>query len=101
LYDPSTGTWTLTANMNVARCGHAESVLPNGKVLVAGGATPLDPLRNAELYDPSTGNWTNVEYMHDIRCDHTATLLLNGYVLMAGGGTNSAELYNQTNDSNL
>ncbi len=87
--------------MNVARCGHAESVLPNGKVLVAGGATPLDPLRNAELYDPSTGNWTNVEYMHDIRCDHTATLLLNGYVLMAGGGTNSAELYNQTNDSNL
>jgi hypothetical protein len=91
----------MTGNLNVARCGHTQTLLPNGKVLVAGGAAPLDPLRNAEVYDPSTGNWTNVEYMYDIRVDHTATLLLNGYVIMAGGLTNSAELYNQTNDKNL
>lgn len=76
-------------------------MLSNGKVLVAGGAAPLDPLRNAEIYDPSTGNWTNIDYMIDIRVDHTAALLLNGNVLMAGGGTNSAELHNQTNSNSL
>ncbi len=75
-----------------------QSLLPDGKVLVAGGAAPLDPLRNAEVYDSSIGKWMNVEYMHDIRVDHTSTLLPNGYVLLAGGFTNSAELYNQTKD---
>ena len=74
----------MTGNLNVARCGHIQTLLPNGKVLVAGGAVPFDSLRIMEVYDLSAGNWMNVEYMHDIRVDHTAILLLNGYVLMAG-----------------
>ena len=51
-YDPSTGHWTLTPNLNNARSAHAASILGNGKVLITGG---LDELcqPNVELYDPS------------------------------------------------
>jgi hypothetical protein len=32
LYDPSTGTWTITSNMNYTRGYHIASVLTNGTV---------------------------------------------------------------------
>ena len=39
--------------------GHSATLLPNGKVLVAGGAQyGLFTLTSAELYDPATGTWT-------------------------------------------
>lgn len=57
LYDPATDTWTPTSGMLEARSGHTATLLPNGKVLVAGGryfsgsGTP-QPLATAELYTP-------------------------------------------------
>ena len=37
LYDSATGTWIQTGNLNVGRGGHTATLLPNGKVLMAGG----------------------------------------------------------------
>jgi WD40 repeat protein len=92
------GTWSSAGDLITARRdGHSLTLLPTGKVLVAGGYDGTSFLRNAELYDPITRTWTATGYLKVSRSYHTATLLPNGKVLVAGGlGSgylNSAELY--------
>jgi hypothetical protein len=102
LYDPVAETWSPTRNssgtvtaMTIPRYGHTTTLLPNGKVLVAGGfGSPFAPganaqpvLDSAELYDPATGVWTPTGSLNTRRALHTAILLPNGKVLVAGGRT--------------
>lgn len=109
LYEYALGKWEVTRNsansttqMLGERALHTATLLPNGKVLVAGGvmltAQAQISLSTAELFDPSNGTWTATGALSSARFNHTATLLPNGRVLVVGGqaGQNvldSAELY--------
>lgn len=99
LYDPVTGSWSLTADMSEGRINHSATLLENGKVLVAGGAGDPTWKASCELYDPDTETWCSVASLDTGRRLHTATLLGDGRVLSAGGNigsgtiTPSTELY--------
>jgi hypothetical protein len=85
LYDPVTGHWSATGNLQTARSAVAV-LLPSGKVMVAGGTdnTP-SALASVEIYDPDTGLWSTTANMGWARIGHTITMLSNGKVLVVGG----------------
>ena len=82
IYDPVSGAWTATGSLQVARQGFTATLLPDGRVLVVGGAGDS---RSAELYDPTAGTWRATAPLIFPRAVHTATLLPNGNVLVIGG----------------
>src|SRR5438132_1514358 len=84
-YHPATGTWSGTGSLGTAREDHTATLLPSGKVLVAGGYdNTSNVLSSAELYDPAAGTWTATGSL-TARRFHTATLLPSGKVMVAGG----------------
>ncbi|OLD25761.1 MAG: hypothetical protein AUJ04_07145 [Acidobacteria bacterium 13_1_40CM_3_55_6] len=106
LYDSATGSWSGTGSAKEDRAdqylgffNHTATLLPNGKVLVAGGSQNDGSFNTSELYDPATGTWSFTGTLNTARESHTATLLPNGKVLIAAGfdydynSLNTAELY--------
>jgi hypothetical protein len=62
------------------------TLLPNGKVLIAGGSGTTGVLSSTEIYDPATNTFAaSTPKMNQARGGATATLLPNGKVLIAGG----------------
>ena len=89
LYDPSTGTFTITGSMDHARAYQASLLLPSGDVLEISGFTTT----TAELYDPKTGKFKLTGSMTDERdAGEGANLLNDGVVLVTGSDkTNSGK----------
>ena len=100
LYNPGTGMFIYTDNLNTARDEHSATLLNNGSVLIAGGSGGDNELASAELYNPA-GTFTPTGSLNTARYEHTATVLPDGTVLIAGGYGSagvlaSAEIYNPT-----
>jgi hypothetical protein len=81
-------------------------LLPNGKVLVAGGENVASPTNIVHLYthgQNGTGQWDHVARMQKVRQRHTLNLLSNGKVLVAAGhptsNSNTAEFYDPATDT--
>jgi hypothetical protein len=90
-YDPAAGASSATGALNTARDQDSATLLPSGKVLIAGGYSGAD-LGSAELYDPAAGTWSATGALASARYQATATLLQAGKVLVVGGHGSSGHL---------
>jgi hypothetical protein len=95
------GGWVSTGSMNTARSFFSAALLPNGKVLVAGGLDSNGKsLSSAEVYDPSLGTFSKTaNNMPNKANSFTATVMGNGKVLLAGGGNANAQVYDPSTNS--
>src|SRR5262245_38461206 len=84
VYDPDSGLSRPTGDMTSVRTQHTATLLPDGRVLIAGGLDGYGPggdgIDSAEIYDPSSGTFSPAGKMTHPRYGHTATLLNNGKV---------------------
>jgi hypothetical protein len=103
LYDPASGTFTLTGSLATARAGHGAVLLPNGKAFIAGGGDFINATySNAEVYDAASGLFSPAGSMAVPRGQFTATLLPGGVVLTVGGsGDTTADLFGPGPSSTL
>jgi hypothetical protein len=97
LYDPATGEFRPTGSSDTDRDLLTATLLPTGKVLIAGGTAHGSSCTNtAEVYDPESGSFAPTGPMV-YACESTATLLKDGIVLLTGGAvratSDGAELY--------
>jgi len=99
--NPKVGVFRPTGSMATQREKHTATLLPNGRVLIAGGKDTSGALTSAELYHPKKETFSATGSAVTARTAHTATLLPNGKVLVVGGENQSgklmsAELYDPT-----
>ncbi|HSQ32340.1 MAG TPA: kelch repeat-containing protein [Gemmatimonadaceae bacterium] len=93
LYDPATGTFTLTGQMRSGGSvippyitGRTATLLENGRVFFAGGENEdIGRFESTELFDATSGTFAFGPGMAVVRDGHTATLLSDGKVLVVGG----------------
>ena len=75
--------------MSKPSAGHSLTLLPDGKVLVAGGSHPVridsSIYTTTEIFDPATNSWSPGPELSEPRTNHSATLLPDGRVLLIGG----------------
>lgn len=83
IYDPATGTWTVSGSMALARRTPVAVSLPGGAVLVIGDSSEA----GCEIFDPSTGAFTATGCLGTPRDDFAVSALQDGRVLVAGGRT--------------
>jgi N-acetylneuraminic acid mutarotase len=79
--------WTEEPQLDLARTAHTASLLPNGKLLVAGGFNNNTNavFASAELYDLTSNTWSTAPSMNVPRQYQTATTLPSGKILVTGG----------------
>ncbi len=96
IYDPSTGMFTAAAPMNQGRTQFTAHTLPDGRVMVFGGASSsaggvANPMNSIEAYDPLANTWTVETYTLSVgRTWHASALVRDGTVLVMGGYTQNA-----------
>jgi hypothetical protein len=123
IYNPTSGTWTNTANIGGQRLAPALSLLSTGQVMVSGGVQvgfffgiPISAVSTTAVqrWNPANGTWSSGASMAQGRAGHqyNQVTLNDGRILMTGGVNvpnllgaataapiNGAEAYNPVTNS--
>ncbi|MFA5031457.1 MAG: kelch repeat-containing protein [bacterium] len=97
LYNYTSNTLSVTGSTSSVHTTGVEVLLPNGKVLIAGGWVTMP--KRCELYDPVLGVWSLTDSMKTKRTAHVGMLFPPPWnkVLMSGDDLPS-ELYDLTTE---
>ncbi len=100
----ATGAWQPAGQMNQARTGATAVLLPDGRILIAGGTAPDGTVLSSAEFFNTDGTFSMAPPMSTSRSGQAAVWMPSGEVLVTGGttsggtATNSAEAFNpQTN----
>ncbi|UXI65888.1 PKD domain-containing protein [Tahibacter amnicola] len=86
VFDPTTSTFGQRISLPTQRSSPAIALLPDGRVLMAGGQTTSNVIvPSADIWDPATNTWTPTGAMATARTGGSATRLADGRILVAGG----------------
>jgi hypothetical protein len=100
IFDPILNSVVATNGQpKVANRYNASSVLlPDGRVLIAGGDVPVQATATAEVYNPATDSYTQVGNMTEPRVIPPLILVSNGEALVLGTDK-TADLFNPSTNS--
>jgi hypothetical protein len=89
-FDPATNSFSTLGSLLLDRATQAVALLPDGRVLVAGGGHDVSgrftPTSTAEIYDPVFGIAVSASPMSTPRSQILGVTLADGSVLVPGGG---------------
>lgn len=95
IFDPQTLRYTSVAPLPAGRIGYSVTALPDGTLLLAGGAaaradaTDATATSTAWRFDPATGAFVATGPMRQPRWMHRSALMADGRVLIIGGSLES------------
>src|SRR6266850_1523561 len=97
IYDPQTDSWREVALLVEARQVPSATLLPDGRVLVAGGFVFAGPLMSGdtdltEIYDPVSDSWAIGPQIPVHGGNFRTVRLFDGRVLIAGGFSFGSQL---------
>jgi hypothetical protein len=93
-YDPAAGTFNVTADMTSPRYYQTATLLPDGRIMMAGGYTsyPVSPNSyGAELYVPSV--LIPAEVVAVLQCDQTNVVAGTSYSVNVSGSNLTSETF--------
>jgi hypothetical protein len=102
IFDPDLGTFAMVGSLQTARYTATAHTLPDGRVLVLGGATGAPgqwtPLDSIEIFDPKTTQFTTASYKLTVaRFGAGSALVRDGTVIALGGYTTPGQCNSATN----
>jgi hypothetical protein len=88
IYDPVADTWTPAAPMRTKRTDAPAALLPDGRVVVAGGFGESSSEATFEIYDPAADTWAPPAALNrSRRTGARMTRLSDGRLVLTGGFT--------------
>ena len=88
VWDPATDSVSPAGTLARERYDHTATLLPDGRVLVAGGSSGRDPdvapIASLEVWDPRTSTFSPAGQLRTARSGHAALLLGDARVLIVG-----------------
>jgi hypothetical protein len=87
IFNPTSASWTPGPNLAHGRFNHLAVALKDGRILVVGGTSGLNPAQPLATAEPAAGKWLSAGSIGAARTQFTLTALADGRALVTGGVT--------------